>query len=68
MGLFFSTGSPNGGQETTVLSTMPFVAHMGMLYVPLGNKNPKKPETNVLTGGSPWGSGTIAGPDGNFYK
>ncbi|TYZ62579.1 hypothetical protein PybrP1_008611, partial [[Pythium] brassicae (nom. inval.)] len=29
-GMFFSTGSPNGGQEVTAMSTMPFLAHQGM--------------------------------------
>ena len=65
VGVFFSTGSLNGGQETTVMSTMPFFAHMGMIYVPMGNKNPKRPEPGTVYGGSPWGAGTIAGGDGS---
>ena len=61
MGTFFSTGSQGGGQETTAMSTMPFFSHMGMIYVPLGNKFHGKPEPGVVAGGSAWGAGTIAG-------
>ena len=60
VGTFFSTGSMGGGQETTTLSTMPFFTHMGMIYVPLGTKGKKKPETGVVAGGSAWGAGCIA--------
>ncbi|GLE07617.1 hypothetical protein PINS_up018220 [Pythium insidiosum] len=35
-GLFFSTNTPGGGQETTAMATTPFLAHLGMLLVPLG--------------------------------
>ena len=55
------------GQETTTLSTMPFFAHMGMIYVPLGSKNPNKPEPNSVNGGSAWGAGTIAGHGKKIY-
>ena len=37
-GIFFSTGSQGGGQETTAMSAMPFFTHMGMIFVPLGGK------------------------------
>ena len=67
VGTFFSTGSPGGGQETTVMSTMPFFAHMGMIYVPLGGKSPIKNEPNTVNGGSAWGSGTIAGHGNSIY-
>lgn len=40
---------------------MPFFSHMGMIYVPLGTKGKKKAPAGVLTGGSAWGAGTIAG-------
>jgi NAD(P)H dehydrogenase (quinone) len=35
-GLFFSTGTQGGGQETTALTTLPFLTHHGMIYVPMG--------------------------------
>lgn len=35
-GIFTSTASQHGGQETTALTTLPFLAHHGMIYVPIG--------------------------------
>lgn len=34
--MFFSTGTPGGGQEVTALNAMSTLAHHGILYVPLG--------------------------------
>lgn len=65
--VFVSTGTPGGGQESTVLSTMSTLAHHGIIYVPLGYG----PAGALLTsfeevhGGSPWGAGTFAGADGS---
>ncbi len=68
VGTFFSTASIGGGQETTALSCVPFFVHMGLNFVPLGYKNPKLFDLSVPHGGSPWGAGTIAGPDGSRHK
>lgn len=35
-GVFVSTGTPGGGQETTVISTLSTLAHHGIIYVPMG--------------------------------
>ena len=35
-GIFTSTASQHGGQETTALSTLPYFAHMGLVFVPIG--------------------------------
>jgi len=35
-GVFVSTGTPGGGQETTVISSLSTLAHHGMCFVPLG--------------------------------
>ncbi|KZT20850.1 benzoquinone reductase [Neolentinus lepideus HHB14362 ss-1] len=66
-GLFVSTASPGGGQESTAIATMSTLAHHGILYVPLGYKNAFPQLTNLeeLRGGSPWGAGTFAGADGS---
>ncbi|KAJ1935017.1 hypothetical protein FBU59_005515, partial [Linderina macrospora] len=64
-GFFFSTGSQHGGQETTVLSFLPNLAHHGIAYVPLGFKNPHLSDNSEVVGGSAWGAGTIAGGDGS---
>ncbi|KAG2826956.1 hypothetical protein PC116_g4785 [Phytophthora cactorum] len=34
-GLFFSTGTQGGGQETTASTAVTFLAHQGMTYIPL---------------------------------
>lgn len=62
-GTFFSTGSIGGGQEVTAMSTMPFFASQGMVYVPLGMRSPVLGNSDVVHGGSVWGAGSIAGHD-----
>jgi len=62
--IFFSTATVGGGQETAALSMLPFIAHHGMLFAPIGYTSTKLFELTVH-GGSPWGSGTIAGGDGS---
>ncbi|PSN63485.1 flavo protein WrbA [Corynespora cassiicola Philippines] len=66
-GLFISTGTLGGGQESTAIAAMSTLTHHGFIYVPLGYKN-TFPELSNLTeihGGSPWGAGTFAGADGS---
>ncbi|KAI9591527.1 flavoprotein-like protein [Syncephalis fuscata] len=63
-GLFFSTGSQHGGQETTALTFLTTFAHQGIIYVPLGNLEPMT-RLDQIVGGSYYGSGTIAGADGS---
>jgi len=38
-GVFLSTGTPGGGQESTAISAMSTLAHHGIIYVPLGYKH-----------------------------
>ncbi|KAL6232392.1 hypothetical protein BDW75DRAFT_217894 [Aspergillus navahoensis] len=66
-GLFVSTGTPGGGQESTCLAAMSTLAHHGMIYVPLGYKTvfPLLSNLDEIHGGSPWGAGTFAGADGS---
>ncbi|TMW62510.1 hypothetical protein Poli38472_005128 [Pythium oligandrum] len=64
-GLFFSTGSLGGGQETTAFSTLPFFAHQGLTFVPLGYRSPLLSNLKEVHGGSPWGAGVLAGADGS---
>ncbi|CAE6410307.1 unnamed protein product [Rhizoctonia solani] len=63
--VFVSTGSQNGGQETTALTTMPFFAHHGIIYVPLGYRAPELGGVKDIRGGGPFGSGTVAAGDGS---
>ncbi|KAK7206883.1 protoplast secreted protein 2 precursor [Myxozyma melibiosi] len=65
-GLFISTGTPQGGQETTVLTSLSTLVHHGITYVPAGYRAfAQMSNMTELHGGSPWGSGTYAGPDGS---
>lgn len=61
-GIFVSTATPGGGQESTVIASMSTLAHHGIIYVPLGYKTTfgLLSELNEVRGGSPWGAGTFA--------
>lgn len=66
-GLFISTGTQGGGQESTALASMSTLAHHGLIYVPLGYKTVfgQLSNLNEVHGGSAWGAGTFAGADGS---
>ena len=66
-GLFVSTGTQGGGQESTCLAAMSTLTHHGFLYVPLGYKTVFADLANLseVHGGSAWGAGTFAGGDGS---
>lgn len=64
-GLFQSTGTQGGGQETIGLTFVPFCAHHGMVFVPLGYIDSKVFSFDEVHGASPYGSGAFAGPDGS---
>ncbi|KAJ5648637.1 hypothetical protein N7490_005009 [Penicillium lividum] len=66
-GMFISTGTMGGGQESTAIASMSTLAHHGFIYVPLGYKNvfPLLANLDEIHGGSPWGAGTFAGADGS---
>ncbi|OGE55832.1 hypothetical protein PENARI_c004G07756 [Penicillium arizonense] len=66
-GLFVSTGTQGGGQESTALASMSTLAHHGFIYVPLGYKTvfPLLANLEEVHGGSAWGAGTFAGADGS---
>ncbi|KMP04924.1 minor allergen Alt a 7 [Coccidioides immitis RMSCC 2394] len=62
VGTFVSTGTPGGGQESTVIAAMSTFVHHGMIFVPLGYKTafPILSNLSEARGGSPWGAGTFA--------
>ena len=64
-GTFTSVGTQGGGQELVNYSALPFFAHQGMVFVPLGYKDSKVFSFDEVHGASPWGAGTFAGPDGS---
>ena len=61
-GVFTSTGSIHGGQETTLLSMMLPLLHHGMLLTGLPYSEPDLLGTQ--TGGTPYGPSHVAGADG----
>lgn len=67
VGVFVSTGSQQGGQETTIRSFLTYVSHHGLIYIPLGYGTAFPHLTNFdeIHGGTPYGAGTIAGTDGS---
>jgi len=65
-GVFVSSGTLGGGQESTVIAAMSTLAHHGIIYVPLGYaKTPQILGLGEVHGGSPWGAGTFAAADGS---
>jgi len=64
-GIFTSTATIHGGQESTVLTSLVPLLHLGMIFVgtPYG-QNPQILTTDGI-GGSPYGPGTLAGGDGS---
>mmetsp|Transcript_18869 Transcript_18869/g.55366 ORF Transcript_18869/g.55366 Transcript_18869/m.55366 type:complete len:200 (+) Transcript_18869:92-691(+) len=64
-GVFVSTGTQNGGQETIGLTLVPQLAHHGIIFVPLGYQDPRVFSYEEAHGASPYGAGTLAGSDGS---
>ncbi|KAL4253692.1 WrbA family protein [Abortiporus biennis] len=64
--VFVSTGTPGGGQESTVIASLSTLTHHGIIYVPLGYSTTFAQLANLdeVRGGSPWGAGTFSGPTG----
>jgi len=67
-GLFFSTATQGGGQETTAWTAITQLTHHGMLFVPVGYSfGSELFDINNLRGGSPYGTGTYSGADGKRF-
>jgi NAD(P)H dehydrogenase (quinone) len=64
-GVFTSTASTHGGQETTLLSMMIPLLHLGMIIVGLPYSLPEMIHTEGR-GGTPYGPTTIAGARGEL--
>lgn len=64
-GIFTSTATVHGGQESTILTGLVPLLHLGMIFV--GTPYGENPQIMVVDGigGSPYGPGTLAGPDGS---
>jgi len=66
-GMFITTGTLGGGQESTAIAAMSSWVHQGMIFVPLGYKNafPLLADLSEVRGGSAFGAGSFAGADGS---
>ena len=62
---FTSTGSQHGGQETTLLTLVPFFYHMGMVIAGVPYSVKELSNMDELSGGTPYGASTIAGAKGD---
>jgi NAD(P)H dehydrogenase (quinone) len=59
-----STATQHGGQESTLLGLITTLLHHGMIIVGLPYSEPNLSKVERVSGGSPYGASTIAGPDG----
>lgn len=63
--VFTSTATQHGGQETTLISFHTTLLHHGMVVVGVPFTHPELMTLHEVTGGSPYGAGTLAGGDGS---
>ena len=63
--VFASTGSQHGGQETTITSFHTTLLHHGMIIVGVPYSESGLTHMGDITGGTPYGATTLAGPDGS---
>lgn len=63
--VFTSTASQHGGQETTILTFYPTLIHLGMIVVGVPYSEQRLLNMDEITGGTPYGASTLAGPDGS---
>ena len=63
--VFASTATQHGGQETTITSFHHTLLHQGMIIVGLPYSCQNLLIMTEITGGSPYGAATLAGPDGS---
>ncbi len=62
--VFTSTGTQHGGQETTLTSFHSTLLHHGMIVVGVPYAEQRLLNMEEITGGTPYGASTLAGPDG----
>jgi NAD(P)H dehydrogenase (quinone) len=64
-GAFTSTATQHGGQETTQMSIITNLLHLGFIVVGLNYGYAGQMTMSEISGGSPYGASTIAGGDGS---
>ena len=63
--VFASTGTQHGGQETTITSFHTTLLHHGMVIVGVPYSESGLVHMEEISGGTPYGATTLAGPDGS---
>jgi len=63
--VFTSTATQHGGQETTITSFHSTLLHQGLIIVGVPYTAAGLTKMNEITGGSPYGAGTLAASDGS---
>ncbi|MFC1915706.1 NAD(P)H:quinone oxidoreductase [Chloroflexota bacterium] len=63
--VFTSSATQHGGQETTIISSYITLLHHGMVIVGMPYSETRQTTLEEITGGSPYGAGTITGGDGS---
>jgi len=63
--VFASTGTQHGGQETTITSFYNTLIHLGMIVAGVPYSEKGLLNMSEITGGTPYGATTLAGPDGS---
>lgn len=64
-GVFTSTATQHGGQESTILTFHTVLLHQGLVVVGLPYAAKGQMTLDEISGGSPYGATTIAGGDGS---
>ena len=63
--VFTSTATQHGGHETTITSFHSTLLHHGMVIVGVPYSEPRLMNMTEISGGTPYGASTMAGPDGS---
>jgi len=66
-GVFTSTATQHGGQETTITTFHTVLLHHGMIIVGVPYSEKRQMGIEEMSGGSPYGASTIAGGDGSRW-
>jgi NAD(P)H dehydrogenase (quinone) len=64
-GIFTSTATQHGGQETTIIGMQTFLFHQGMVVVGVPYAEQRLLNMDEISGGSPYGASTITKSDGS---
>jgi len=64
--IWSTTGTQGGGVETTTLTSLPVLIHLGMIFIPIGyTKMDIQSDMGEIHGGSPYGAHSYAALDGS---